>query len=124
MVGRTGWDLVVYAGSLALNLGLAFWLCPRYGMEGAAIANAATFALSKWARLALVKRFVRIQPYDRSYGRLLVPSLVTLAVMWGVHNAFDGGWLPNLLLTGTVGTVAYGLAHAAWGLTPGERDTA
>ena len=28
MVGRTGWDLVVYAASLALNLGLAFWLCP------------------------------------------------------------------------------------------------
>jgi len=46
MVGRTGWDLIVYAGSLIMNLGIAFWLCPRYGMEGAAIANAATFAVS------------------------------------------------------------------------------
>ncbi|MEA2446392.1 MAG: hypothetical protein QOK47_29, partial [Actinomycetota bacterium] len=38
MVGRTGWDLVVYAASLVLDLGLALLLCPRYGMEGAAIA--------------------------------------------------------------------------------------
>ncbi|MFP5351863.1 MAG: MATE family efflux transporter [Actinomycetota bacterium] len=124
MVGRTGWDLVVYAGSLALNLGLAFWLCPRYGMEGAAIANAVTFALSKWARLALVKRFVNIQPYDRTYGRLLLPSLVTLAVMWGVHRLFAGGWFLDLLLTGVVGVVVYGAAHLVWGLTPGERRAA
>ena len=124
MVGRTGWDLVVYAGSLALNIGLAFWLCPRYGMEGAAIANAVTFALSKWARLALVKRFVDIQPYDRTYGRLLLPSLVTLAVMWAVHTLFTGGWLWDLLLTGSIGVIAYGIAHAVWGLTPGERKAA
>ena len=79
MVGRTGWDLVVYAASLALNLGLAFWLCPRYGMEGAAVANAVTFALSKWARLALVKRFVGIQPYDRDYSRLIIPTVGSVA---------------------------------------------
>ena len=124
MVGRTGWDLVVYAGSLALNLALAFWLCPRYGMEGAAIANAVTFALSKWARLALVKRFVDIQPYDRAYGRLLLPSLVTLGVMWGVHTAYEGFWLIDLLLTGFLGLVAYAIAHALWGLTPAERKAA
>src|SRR5688500_5294082 len=100
MVGRTGWDLVVYAGSLALNLGLAFWLCPRYGMEGAAIANAVTFALSKWARLALVKRFVRIQPYDSHYARLLGPSLAAALVMWALHSVVPGEGLADLVTTG------------------------
>ncbi len=124
MVGRTGWDLVVYAGSLALNLGLAFWLCPRYGIEGAAIANAVTFAVSKWARLALVKRFVKIQPYDRTYGRLVLPSAVTLAVMWAVHALVESGWLMDLLLTGAIGFLVYAVTHAVWGLTPGERAAA
>ena len=121
MVGRTGWDLAVYAASLALNLGLAFWLCPRYGMEGAAIANAVTFALSKWARLALVKRFVDIQPYDRDYFRLVVPTLVTLAVMWVVHNAVEAGWMIDLVATGLAGAVVYGASYLLWGLTPAER---
>jgi O-antigen/teichoic acid export membrane protein len=121
MVGRTGWDLLVYGASLALNLGLAFWLAPRYGMEGAAIANAVTFALSKWARLILVKRFVGIQPYDRHYARLLVPALAGLAVMWGVHTLVPGGFLVDLAATATLGSVAYVLVLWAAGLTPEER---
>ena len=121
MVGRTGWDLVVYAGSLALNLGLAFWLCPRYGMEGAAVANAVTFALSKWARLALVKRFVNIQPYDRDYGRLVVPSLATLGVMWAVHALVTGGWPIDLAATAAAGFLVYAVVYLLVGLTPAER---
>ena len=121
MVGRTGWDLVVYAASLALNLGLAFWLCPRYGMEGAAIANAVTFALSKWARLALVKRFVNIQPYDRDYSRLLVPSLGSLAAMWGLERLLSAGWLVELAALAAVGFVVYAVLYLAVGLTAAER---
>ena len=122
MVGRTGWDLVVYAASLALNLGLAFWLCPRYGMEGAAIANAVTFALSKWARLYLVKRFVHIQPYDRDYTRLLVPTLAGLATMWATHAWVDVNWLLDLTATAIVGTAAYVGTYLAFGLTAAEKQ--
>ena len=120
MVGRTGWDLAVYAGSLAVNLGLAFWLCPRYGMEGAAIANAVTFALSKWARLALVKRFVGIQPYDRAYSRLLVPAVGALAVMWAVERLGDT-WPVQLTLVTAAGLIAYTVLYLVWGLTAAER---
>ena len=121
MVGRTGWDLVVYAASLALNLTLAFWLCPRYGIEGAAIANAVTFALSKWARLALVRRFVNIQPYDRDYARLLVPALAGLAVMYLVHSAIGGSWAVDLVATAVLGTLAYGAVYLLFGVTDAER---
>jgi O-antigen/teichoic acid export membrane protein len=121
MVGRTGWDLVVYACSLALDLGLAFWLCPRYGIEGAAVANAVTFALSKWARLALVRRFVHIQPYDRDYGRLVIPTLAGLAAMWLVHRVVPGGFLVDLLATGLIGTLVYTGVYLIVGLTEPER---
>jgi O-antigen/teichoic acid export membrane protein len=121
MVGRTGWDLVVYAASLLVNLALAFWLCPRYGIEGAAIANAVTFILSKWARLALVRRFVHIQPYDRDYGRLLIPTIVAAAVMALVHRAVEGGWALDLAATTVTGFLAYVLAYVLIGLTAQEK---
>ena len=122
MVGRTGWDLIVYAGSLALDLVLAFWLCSRYGMEGAAVANAVTFALSKWARLALVRRFVGIQPYNTDYARLIVPGAVAAAAMGLVHSTVPAEpWLLNLAATALAGTVAFGVAFLAAGLTPAER---
>ncbi|HEX2051798.1 MAG TPA: oligosaccharide flippase family protein [Actinomycetota bacterium] len=121
MVGRTGWDLAVYAVSVVLDVGLALWLCPRYGIEGAAIANAVTFAVSKWARLVLVRRFVRIQPYDRHYARLLAPTAACGAAMWAVHAAVGAGWLVDLAATGAAGLLAFVLAYLAFGLTPAER---
>ncbi|HVF52010.1 MAG TPA: polysaccharide biosynthesis C-terminal domain-containing protein [Actinomycetota bacterium] len=121
MVGRTGWDLVVYAVSLAINLVLAFWLCPRYGMEGAAIANAVTFTLSKWARLALVHRFVHIQPYNGDYLRLLPPALASAAAMWLTHKFIGGVWATDLLATAAIGAVVYGGTYLLFGLTEAER---
>ena len=122
MIGRTGWDLGVYAASLTLNLGLAFALCPRYGMIGAGVANAVTFALSKWARLALVRRFAGIQPYDRLYFRLVPPTLVGLAAMVATHVVLpEGRWLVNLVVTGLIGFLAYAAAYLAFGLTEAER---
>jgi O-antigen/teichoic acid export membrane protein len=124
MAGRTGWDLVVYAGALLLDLTLAFILCPRYGIEGAAIANACTFAASNLTRLALVKRFVHIQPYDRNYGRLAGPALVAAAAMVLVHRTAPAGWVINLVLTGVVGAVVYGVLSLTIGVTQSERAAA
>jgi len=124
MVGRTGSDLVVYAASLVLNLGLAFLLCPSMGMEGAAIANAVTFAVSKWTRLVLVKRFVGIQPYDANYVRLLGPSAAALVAMWLVHKMAASAWLVDLIVTGAAGLVVYTAVYWFVGLTPAERKGA
>jgi hypothetical protein len=93
-------------------------------MVGAAFANAITFALSKWARLALVHRFVGIQPYDRHYVRLVAPSLAGLAAMWLVHSALDAGWLLVLAATVAAGLAVYGAVYAVAGLTPSERSAA
>jgi hypothetical protein len=90
-------------------------------MEGAAVANAVTFALSKWARLALVRRFVRIQPYDRHYARLILPSLAGAAVMWIVHAAMPSAGLLDLGATAVAGTAAYLSVYLVAGLTTEER---
>jgi O-antigen/teichoic acid export membrane protein len=124
MVGRTGWDLIVIAGALLLDLALAFWLCPRYGMVGAATANAAAFAAANITRIVLIKRFIGIQPYDRNYGRLVVPTLACLGVMIVTHALASSAWQVDLLLTASLGALAYAGAYLVTGLTPAERQAA
>jgi O-antigen/teichoic acid export membrane protein len=122
MVGRTGWDLLVYALAFALDLAVAIVLVPHLGPTGAAVAQACALVFSNAFRLWLVWRFVRIQPYDRYYARLLVPTLIGAVVMAGVHAVAGGPhWAVDLVVTGLVGGLAYYTAFLFFGLTPQER---
>jgi O-antigen/teichoic acid export membrane protein len=122
MVGRTGWDLLVYAGSFVTAVGIAVVLAPRYGMRGTAVAEAITLTVSAFARLMLVKRFVDIWPFDRWFLRLIPPAVAGGLVMWAVHSALAGPkWLIDLGGSSVAGTLAYGVLLVLFGLKPGER---
>lgn len=122
MAGRTGWDLIVYSLSAALDLTLAFLLVPKFGIEGAAAAQAITIAASNWLRLVLVRRFVGIFPWDGAYARLAIPSALCAIAMFGVHRAIDAApWYERLVLVGFIGVVVYVPALLAFALTPEER---
>lgn len=122
MVGRTGWDLVVYAFSFLLDLGVAVALSPVLGMEGAAVAQTLTMVASNLGRLYLVWRFVRIQPFGPAHLRLLGPAAVG-AVVTGLAHALLGrwGWGVDLAGSAAAGTGAFAAALFLVGLTPGER---
>jgi O-antigen/teichoic acid export membrane protein len=122
MVGRTGWDLLVYAGSFVMAVGIAVLLAPKYGMRGAAVAEAVTLTVSALVRLWLVKRFVDIWPFDRWYLRLIPATIAGGFVMWGVHTMLAGPkWLIDLGASTLAGTLVYGAVLVAYGLKPGER---
>jgi O-antigen/teichoic acid export membrane protein len=122
MAGRTGWDLVVYVASAVLDFTLALALVPRFGINGAAAAQAITVALSNWLRLSLVRRFVGIFPWDGTYARLLVPAagcagaMIVIRVLTG-----DATWYVRLLLIGVAGVVAYVPLLLLFGLAESER---
>ncbi len=127
MVGRTGWDLVVYAASVAFDIGAAVLLIGGLGlgMEGAAIAGALTMALSKLARLWLVWRFVRIQPFDRDYARLILPTLAGLALGLAAHLALSGApWSVDLGVTAVAASAGYFPVLLWLGLPRAERRAA
>ncbi len=122
MAGFTGWDLIVYLSSFALDIALAVALVPHLGTEGAAIAQTVTIAASNALRLYLVWRFVRIHPYDRRYARLVVPAALTLGAMIAAQAVIGGAsWPVELLGTALVGGVVYLPAILVFGLTPSER---
>ena len=125
MAGRTGWDLLIYIGSFALDVLVAVALVPHFGMVGAATAQATTLAVSNAVRLLLVWRFVRIQPFDRRYVRLLAPAAIGLVATAAIHAVLAGAaWPVDLLGTGIGGTVVYVVALWALALTAGERAVA
>jgi O-antigen/teichoic acid export membrane protein len=124
MVGRTVWDLVVYATSFALDLAVAITLVPQLGPKGAAIAQSATLIFSNAFRLYLVWRFVRIQPYDRYYARLLIPTAIGAVAMVGINAALTGpNWGLDVVGTGLIGGLVYYTAFLLFGLTPSEKAT-
>lgn len=124
MVGRTGWDLVVYAATLVLDVAVAFLLAPKLGAEGAAVAQSLALTLSNMARVYLVWRFVHIQPFNRHSFRLGIPALAGGVVMLGTHLVMGGAaWPVDLAVSGISGTIAYAAVLVAAGLTPTERAT-
>jgi O-antigen/teichoic acid export membrane protein len=127
MVGRTGWDLVVYLGAIALDVSIALTLAQPdvLGIDGAAIAQACTLAASAIARLLLVRRFVRIWPFDRHFLRLVPAAAVGAAVMWTMHAFLpEAKWLVNLVVASGLGVLAYLMALLSFGLRPTERRAA
>jgi O-antigen/teichoic acid export membrane protein len=122
MAGRTGWDLAVYGLSAALDLVLSFVLVPKFGINGAAAAQAITIACSNWLRLVLVKRFVHIFPWDRAYARLALPALACAVAMLAAQAVLPGNkWLLELIGIGLAGAIVYVPVLLRFGLTDAER---
>jgi O-antigen/teichoic acid export membrane protein len=124
MAGRTGWDLLVYAAGFVIDMSLAFALArpEALGVEGAAIAQAATLTFSAIARLLLVRRFLGIFPFDTGYLRLVVPASIGGVVMALVHVAMPSeSWLLDLVVSFAAGGVVYVAVLLAVGLPKSER---
>jgi O-antigen/teichoic acid export membrane protein len=122
MAGRTGWDLTVYAVSALLDLVLSLILVPKFGINGAAAAQAITIGLSNWLRLGLVKKYVGIFPWDKPYARLAVPAAACAIAMLAAQAVLPGEkWLLELIGIGLAGAIVYVPVLLWFGLTDGER---
>lgn len=127
MAGRTGWDLAVYFGSFAVDVGVALWLARpegSLGIRGAAIAQAATLTVSAVARLMLVKRFLGIWPFDAGYLRLVPAAALGGLAMAFAHAVMPSEkWLLDLVVSFAVGGAVYVGALVAIGLPANERTS-
>jgi hypothetical protein len=127
MAGRTGWDLVVYLGGFAIDIGVALALAgpADLGIRGAAIAQAITLSFSACARLLLVRRFLGIWPFDRAWLRLAAPTVLGALTMGLAHAVMpDDRWLLDLVVSAAAGAGVYAAAMVAIGLSPTERAAA
>jgi O-antigen/teichoic acid export membrane protein len=126
MAGRTGWDLLVYVGSFAIDLTLAFALAgpDALGIEGAAIAQAATLTFSAIVRLLLVRQFLHIWPFDPGYLRLVPPAVAGGLAMALTHAVMPAEkWFLDLVVSFGVGGLVYVVTLVAIGLPTNERTS-
>jgi O-antigen/teichoic acid export membrane protein len=126
MAGRTGWDLLVYVAAFAIDLAIALALAgpDALGIEGAAIAQAATLTFSAVARLLLVRRILRIWPFDAGYLRLLPPALAGGLAMAAAHAVMPSAkWFLDLVVSFGFGAFVYVVAVLVIGLPSNERTS-
>jgi O-antigen/teichoic acid export membrane protein len=125
MAGRTGWDLLIYLGGFAIDVGLALLVArpEALGIRGAALAQAATLTFTAVARLLLVRRFLGIWPFEPAHLRLVLPAVVGGTAMALVHAALPrSGWLVELAAPAVAGSAVYVGALLAVGLPANERS--
>jgi O-antigen/teichoic acid export membrane protein len=76
MVGKSSWNMMNAAASLAVNIGLNVLLIPRLGITGAAIAWAASIVCNNLAALLEVNYLLRIRPFGRGYWVVAAASVI------------------------------------------------
>jgi len=98
--GKTYWYVVINGVAAAINLGLNFYLIPRYAALGAAVAKAVSFAVCPVMAYAVSQRY---HPVTYEYGKALKIFVAALAFYWvASHVAFQTLWATLAVKLGVV----------------------
>lgn len=103
---RTGMLLAAMALPAAANVGLCLLLIPRFGLDGAMWATAASYGLGLLSSLAFGRR---VMPLPIPWSTLWRCSLGCVAMTAAVIAMPALGGAPELLLKAAVGASVYGL---------------
>ena len=76
IIGRSTLALVDYIAVIVLEVGLAFWLIPRYGLIGGAIAKAVGVAANNLVPLLQVWMTERILPFRKDFWKPAFAAVV------------------------------------------------
>jgi O-antigen/teichoic acid export membrane protein len=123
MSDRTYLNAINTAAAFALGLLLAFTLIPRYGLLGAAIAQAATMALVNAIRVVEVRLVLKMKPYPRSYVKPVLAGAVGGVLGLVGHNLFaSNGQIAQRVAGTCLLLVGYAVALLLQKVEPEERD--
>jgi O-antigen/teichoic acid export membrane protein len=107
MGGKSSLNLIFSAVALAMNVGLNLLLIPKYGINGAAIAWAATILFDNGSTTLAVRYLLGLKPFGS--GWLLV-ALASLLCYGAVELAFRvalGPTVTAFVAAGLVGSILY-----------------
>jgi O-antigen/teichoic acid export membrane protein len=119
MSGRSGiffWDNLIAA---AVNLVLSFWLIPRYGVTGAAIASLTSTSLLMWTIVAQAWIFERVHPFNVALAKPFLAAGVAFLAELAVR-AIPMAPKARVLLVVAAGLLIYPATLLA--LKPGDEE--
>ena len=117
MGGRSGWNLINSVVSLATNVTLNLLLIPHLGIEGAAIAWAASVALNNLLPYAEIRILLHITPFARPAAVPALGALVAFGVLGCLFRLALGPSLAALVLATAVGSSLYAFVLHRYGST-------
>ena len=107
MGGGSGWNFLITAVSLALNVGLNLLLIPSHGIDGAALAFAATIVLDQGLTTAVVWRKLGIDPFGAGYPLVVVLNAILFGGLGLLVRALAGPSIPALFAAAILGGLGY-----------------
>jgi O-antigen/teichoic acid export membrane protein len=107
MGGKSSWNLANNAAALAVNVGLNVLLIPRLGIDGAAIAWAASILVQNLAPLVQVWAALKLHPFGRGYPVAALGAAVCFGGIGGVLVAAFGASAATFTAFALVATGAY-----------------
>jgi O-antigen/teichoic acid export membrane protein len=110
MAGRSGLSLVNNGIALSANVGLNLLLIPRYGINGAAIAWAASLFITNAFPLVQVWRSPGVHPFGRGWATILGLSVACVAGVQVVVRLLLGSTLTALVVAIVATAALYGFA--------------
>ena len=102
---------------------LSLLLIPRWGIIGAAAGAAITNALTNFLCLGQVRQALGLSPYNRSYVRLLLPVMATVALLFGLKFGLSAVHPEWVVIGGglALGYLAFIGVALAYGLDADDR---
>ncbi len=122
LTGRSRLAFLDYLAVVALEIALGFWLIPRYGILGAAVAHLAGTALNNLLPLWQVWSASRLHPYRLDYWKPIAAGVASVGVAKAVIplTGVGTGALAAAVAVVVVGLVYLGLLLLL-GLGPEDR---
>lgn len=98
-------------------------LIPRWGVAGAAAISAVGTILGNSTYLVMVRRSLRLFPYERSYWKLLPAATAAAGALWLIREQVAMSWRPmTAVLFGFVAaSIIFLVTFVGSGLTPDDR---
>jgi O-antigen/teichoic acid export membrane protein len=107
MAGYSGWNMANAFAALVVNIGLNAYLIPRYGMNGAAIAFAASIVVKNVSALVEVWALLGLEPFGEGFFVVVVAATVSFGVWGAVAKTFLHGDAAALAVTLVVSVPVY-----------------
>lgn len=119
IVGRSTLALIDYVVVIAVEIGLALWLIPRYGLIGGAIAKAVGTATNNVVPLIQVWMRERVLPYRLDFWKPAVAAVSAALVARIVVEVLPVG---DAVIAATTAAITIGLVYVPLVLVLGLND--
>jgi O-antigen/teichoic acid export membrane protein len=109
MSGKSSWNLANSALALAFNVGLNLLLIPRMGIEGAAVAWAASIAVYNLAALFEIRALLGLSPLSSVYSIIIAATIFCYGGSGAAARLLLGNSVLGLVVALVVGTALYAI---------------